>query len=128
MFFSTQARKKWDKLPLNKNGKPIIAPMHVHAGDTVQVISGDDKGKVGEVLKVMRKYGKVVVKDVNIHTRHQKPKSEGESGQIVQMEAPIDGSNVQLYSTEKNVRSRVGHKTVEGKKVRYLIKTGETLQ
>jgi len=126
---TVEAKKKWEKLPTNNNGKVVVTPLHVHTGDTVQVVAGADKGKVGEVLKVMRKYGKVVVADVNVHTRHQKPKKEGETGQIVQMEAPIASSNVMLYSKDKGVRSRVGKKTNDqGKRVRYLIKTGEVLE
>jgi len=92
-----------------------------------QVISGADKGKVGEVITVYPKTGKVVVKDVNIVTKHNKPRAQGEPGNISKEEGPIHASNVMHYSTEKGVRSRVGTRVEGGKKVRFLKKTGETL-
>ncbi|MFB2918489.1 MULTISPECIES: 50S ribosomal protein L24 [Oscillatoriophycideae] len=102
--------------------------MHVKKGDTVQVISGKDKGKVGEILRTFPKLSKVIVKGVNIKTKHVKPQQEGESGRITTYEAPIHSSNVMLYSTKQNVASRVGYTyTEEGKKVRVLKKTGEII-
>lgn len=102
--------------------------MHVKKGDTVQVISGRDKGKVGEVLKAMPKISKVVIKDVNVRTKHVKPTQEGESGRVVTFEAPIHSSNVMLYSSKEKVASRVGYIfTEEGRKVRILKRTGEII-
>jgi large subunit ribosomal protein L24 len=102
--------------------------MHVKTGDTVQVISGKDKGKVGEVIKAIPQESSVVVKNVNMKTKHVKPQAEGESGRIVTTEYPIHSSNVMLYSTKQNVASRVCYTfTQEGKKVRMLKKTGEIL-
>jgi large subunit ribosomal protein L24 len=102
--------------------------MHVKSGDTVQVIAGKDKGKVGEVLQAIPKTSQVLVKGVNIRTRHVKPRQDGESGQIVTEEAPIHSSNVMLYSEKQKVASRVGYTfTDEGKKVRVLKKTGEII-
>ncbi|MBE9230362.1 50S ribosomal protein L24 [Cuspidothrix issatschenkoi LEGE 03284] len=102
--------------------------MHVKTGDTVQVIAGKDKGKVGEVIQALPQVSKVLVKGVNIKTKHVKPQQEGESGQIVTKEYPIHSSNVMLYSTKQNVASRVCYTfTSEGKKVRMLKKTGEIL-
>lgn len=102
--------------------------MHVKSGDTVQIISGKDKGKVGEILKALPRKSQVVVKGVNIRTRHVKPRQDGESGQIVTEEAPIHSSNVMLYSEKQKVASRVGYTfTEDGKKVRVLKKTGEII-
>ncbi|MBD2664501.1 50S ribosomal protein L24 [Richelia sinica FACHB-800] len=102
--------------------------MHVKTGDTVQVIAGKDKGKVGEVIKALPQDSQVIVKGVNIKTKHVKPQQEGESGQIITREYPIHSSNVMLYSTKQNVASRVCYTfTAEGKKVRMLKKTGEIL-
>lgn len=102
--------------------------MHVKQGDTVQVISGSDKGKVGEVTKVLPKQSKVVVEGVNVKTKHAKPQQEGESGQITTFEAPIHSSNVMLYSTKEKVASRVCYTyNDDGRKVRMLKKTGEIL-
>jgi large subunit ribosomal protein L24 len=102
--------------------------MHVKKGDTVQVISGKDKGKVGEILLTLPKESKVVVKGVNMRTKHIKPRQEGESGQIVTSEAPIHSSNVMLYSEKQKVASRVCYTfNADGRKVRMLKKTGEMI-
>lgn len=102
--------------------------MHVKKGDTVQVITGRDKGKVGEILRVLPKVSKVVVKDVNVRTKHVKPRQEGESGRIMTFEAPIHSSNVMLYSSKENVASRISYTlTEDGRKVRMLKKTGEII-
>lgn len=106
----------------------VFQKMHVKTGDTIQVIAGKDKGKVGEIIKALPEISKVLVKGVNIKTKHVKPQQEGESGQIVSQEYPIHSSNVMLYSTKQNVASRVCYTfTAEGKKVRMLKKTGEIL-
>lgn len=102
--------------------------MHVKKGDTVQVITGRDKGKVGEILRTLPKKSKVVVKGVNVKTKHVKPQQEGETGQIVTIEAPIHSSNVMLYSTKQKVASRISYTfNTEGRKVRMLKKTGEII-
>ena len=108
--------------------KSVRHRMHVKKGDTVQVISGKDKAKVGEVLRVLPQKSQVVVKGVNIKTKHIKPQQEGESGQVQTYEFPIHSSNVMLYSTKQNVASRVGYTyDAEGRKVRTLKKTGEVI-
>jgi large subunit ribosomal protein L24 len=102
--------------------------MHIKKGDTVQVISGKEKGKVGEILRTLPKASKVVIKGINIKTKHVKPQQEGESGQIITFEAPLHSSNVMLYSTKQNVASRVCYTfNQEGRKVRMLKKTGEVI-
>ncbi|NDJ19330.1 50S ribosomal protein L24 [Myxacorys almedinensis] len=102
--------------------------MHVKKGDTVQVIAGSDKGKVGEIEQVFPKTSKVLIKGVNIKTKHIKPQGEGESGRIETLEYPIHSSNVMLYSEKQKVRSRVCFTvTDEGRKVRMLKKTGEII-
>ncbi len=102
--------------------------MHVRKGDTVQVMAGKDKGKVGEIVAINAKKSQVIVQGVNIRTKHVKPQAEGESGQILTKEFPIHSSNVMLYSTKQKVASRVAHTlTDDGRKVRMLKKTGEIL-
>jgi large subunit ribosomal protein L24 len=102
--------------------------MHVKTGDTVQIISGKDKGKVGEILRAIPTQSKVIVKGVNIKTKHVKPKQEGESGRVVTIEFPIHSSNVMHYSSKQNVASRICYTFNEqGRKVRMLKKTGEIL-
>ncbi len=112
----------------NQKSPPKRYKMHVKKGDTIQVISGRDKGKVGEIIDTLPKTSQVVVKGVNVRTKHVKPQQEGESGQIATFEAPIHSSNVMLYSTKEQVASRVSYSfTEEGKKVRMLKKTGEII-
>lgn len=102
--------------------------MHVKQGDTVQVISGRDKAKVGEVQKVLPKTSQVIVEGVNVKTKHIKPQGEGESGQVTTMEYPIHSSNVMLYSKKQNIASRICYTFDEsGRKVRMLKKTGEII-
>ncbi len=111
-----------------KTNQPQGYKMHVKSGDTVQVIAGKDKGKVGEILQTFPKLSKLIVKGVNIKTKHVKPQQEGESGRIVTMEGLIHSSNVMLYSTKQNVASRICYTFNEqGRKVRMLKKTGEIL-
>jgi large subunit ribosomal protein L24 len=110
------------------SSKPTRHKMHVKKGDTVQVISGSDKGKVGEVIRTIPKLSQVVVQGVNVKTKHVKPQQEGESGQIVTFEGPIHSSNVMLYSTKQKVASRICYTiNEEGRKVRMLKKTGEVI-
>jgi large subunit ribosomal protein L24 len=102
--------------------------LRIKKGDTVQVITGKDKGKTGEVLRTLPYENRVVVQGINIRTRHVKPTQEGETGRIVSEEASLHVSNVMLYSTTKQVASRV-EIVVEkdGTKKRRLKKTGEIL-
>ena len=112
----------------NQKVGQIRHKMHVKKGDTIQVISGRDKGKVSEIMKVLPKTSQVIVKSVNVKTKHVKPQQEGESGQITTFEAPIHSSNVMLYSESEKVASRICYTfTEEGRKVRKLKKTGEII-
>ena len=107
---------------------PERIKMRIKKGDTVQVISGKDKGKTGEVLRTLPYENRVVVQGINLRTRHVKPTQEGETGRIVTEEASLHASNVMVYSTAKQVASRV-EVVVEkdGTKKRRLKKTGEIL-
>ena len=96
---------------------------HVKQGDTIKVISGKDKGKIGEIVRILKNENKVVVKEVNIKRKHVKPRKEGDVGKISQFEAPIHSSNVILYNQEQQSASRVGYKTDEsGNKIRVFKK------
>ncbi|XP_028791266.1 50S ribosomal protein L24, chloroplastic [Neltuma alba] len=120
--------KRWERKECKPNSLPILHKMHVKVGDTVKVISGREKGKIGEITKIFKHNSTVIVKDTNLKTKHMKSREEGEPGQIIKIEGPIHSSNVMLYSKEQNVASRVGHKILEnGQRVRYLIKTGEII-
>jgi large subunit ribosomal protein L24 len=78
----------------------IKQKMHVRVGDKVTIISGADKNKTGEITKVYKQTGKIVVKGINFKFKHVKPNKENEVGEIKQFEAPIHHSNVKLNSTE----------------------------
>ena len=98
--------------------------LKIKKGDQVVILSGDDKGKTGEVVKAMPKENKVVVQGVNLVKRHTKP-SQTTPGGIVTKEAPIHVSNVALAKDGKP--TKVGYKTVDGKKVRVARKTGAVI-
>jgi len=103
--------------------------MHkIKKGDDVMVIAGKDKGKRGTVLKVLAD-GKLVVENVNIAKKHQKPNPmKGEQGGIVDKEMPLDASNVALYNPHSGKADRVGFKVLEdGRKVRYFKSDGEVV-
>lgn len=101
--------------------------MTIKKGDTVKVISGDNKGKIGKVLQVFVKEGRVLVEGVNIVSRHTRPSNAYPDGGIIKKEAPIALSNVMFYDTKNNVATKVGHKEVDGKKVRYAKKSDNVI-
>lgn len=101
--------------------------MFVKTGDTVKVIAGNHKGETGEVIKVLPKENKVFVEGINIVKKHQKPTGLGQEGGIVEEEAAINASNVQIVDPETGEASRVGYREEDGKKVRYSKKSGNTL-
>lgn len=74
--------------------------IHVKVGDTVQVLSGFHKNEKGEVLKINRRNGKLLIKGINFKFKHVKPNTENEIGEIKQFEAPIHHSNVKLNLKE----------------------------
>src|SRR5712692_295479 len=80
----------------------------IRKGDTVQVIAGDDRGKVGRVLSVDDEKMRVVVEKVNFVKRHTKPRRQGVQGGILEREAPIHLSNVMLYDPKSERGTRVG--------------------
>lgn len=107
------------------NPKPKL---HIKRGDTVMVISGQDKGKIGKIIASFPREGKVIVENVNMIKKHQKPKGVGRAGEIIEKEAPIFASKVMFYETAKKKPTRVGHKFLkDGKKVRVSKGSGEQI-
>ena len=100
--------------------------MHVKKGDKVRVISGKDKGKTGVILASYPKDSRVLVEGVNIVKKHSKPSQANPQGGIISFEAPIHVSNVMPIDPKSGNPTRVGHTTVDGKKVR-VAKSGELL-
>ena len=101
-----------------------MAKMHIKTGDTVVVLSGEDKGVQGEVIAVSPEEGKVIVKGVNIIHKHVKPRRQGESGGIIDAEGAIYASNVAVFCPTCKKGVRVRHEVVDGKKVRVCAKCG----
>ncbi len=105
-----------------------MANLHVKKGDTVVVLSGDDKGVKGEVIATSPAEGKVIVKAVNMIHKHVKPRKQGEAGGIVDAEGAIYASKVALYCSKCDKGVRVKVKTTEdGKKIRVCAKCGQEL-
>jgi large subunit ribosomal protein L24 len=102
--------------------------LKIKKGDEVIVIAGRDKGKIGEVLQVLDN-DRMLVNDVNIVKRHTKPNPmKGQQGGIIEMEAPINVSNVAIYNPQTKKADRVGFKSLQdGRKVRFFKSTGEVV-
>ena len=98
--------------------------MKIKKDDKVIVLSGKDKGKQGKILVADPKAGKVIVKGVNVATKHQKPQKQGQEGGIIKVETPIYASKVQLVCPKCGKGTRVAHKITDGKKVRVCKKCG----
>ncbi|MCC7004328.1 50S ribosomal protein L24 [Candidatus Nomurabacteria bacterium] len=101
--------------------------MNIKKGDNIIVISGKDKGKIGQVVKAMPKDSKIIVPGINMRKRHEKPRKSGQKGQIVEKPVPIHVSNVQIVAPGTNKGTRVGRKLVDGKNLRYAKKGGDIL-
>ena len=98
--------------------------MNIIKDDKVVVLSGKDKGKQGKVLSADPKGMKVIVEGVNVATKHQKPRKQGEEGGIIKVETPIYASKVQLVCPKCGKGTRVAHKIADGKKTRVCKKCG----
>ena len=98
--------------------------MKIKSNDKVIVITGKDKGKIGKVMSADPKGMKVIVEGVNVATKHQKPRKQGQDGGIIKVETPIYVSTVQLVCPKCGKGTRVGHKIADGKKVRVCKKCG----
>ena len=121
--------------------KSVPKKLHVKTGDTVVVISGrsnndkrsnkssqlGDKGKIGKVLKVFPKLGKVVVEGVNVKKKHLKPTQMNTQGEIVEREVPIFSSKVMLWDESVKSATRVRYEVKDGKKVRISVKSGKEI-
>jgi len=106
------------------NGKTYLKK-----NDQVEVITGKDKGRVGKILRVLVDKDKAVVERINMIKRHQKPKEMNQSGQIIEKEAPIHVSNLQLICPECTKTGRIGRKFLEdGSKVRFCKSCGESVE
>ena len=100
--------------------------MQIKKDDTVVVITGKDKGKRGKVLAAFPAKGRIIVEGVNVQTKHQK-QTRKERSDIKHVEGPIDVSNVMYWDAKAKSGSRIGHRVEGDQKVRYAIKSGQTI-
>ena len=101
--------------------------MDIRKNDAVQIIAGKDKGKTGQVIKVARSEGKIMVEGVNIVHRHMRPRTAQDKGGIIEQPALFDASNAMILCPECGKATRIGHKVVDGKKVRICKECGAVL-
>jgi large subunit ribosomal protein L24 len=105
--------------------------MKIHKNDNVIVISGNDRGKTGKVLKVFPKVSRIIIEGINLRKRHTKPSQKSPQGGIIEKEAPINASNVMLLDPKTNEPTRLGsqiildEKTGKKKRARVSRSTGE---
>ena len=104
----------------------MATKLKVKKGDKVVVITGRDKGKSGEILKVLREENRVIVQGVNLAQRHQK-QSMSQEGGIVRKELTIHVSNVALIDPKTDKPTRIGYKMDGERKVRIARRSGEAL-
>ena len=102
--------------------------MRIKKGETVQVLAGNDKGKTGEVLEVIPKDSKVVVKGINVRKKHIKPRKQGEEGGIIPLECAIDSSKVNVVCPKCGKTTRIEYKIEDDKKVRICKKCGAKIK
>lgn len=99
----------------------------IKKGDKVVILSGKDKGRSGNVVKMMPKDGKLVVEGVNVAARHRKPTQANPQGGIERSEAPLHISKVAIADPKTGKPTRVRFEEKGGKKVRVAVKSGETI-
>lgn len=103
--------------------------MKIRKGDTVKVISGVNKGKLGRVLKTFPDKNKIIVEGVNLIKRHSRPTQKNRKGGIIEKEGPIHVSNVLYFDNRTNAPARLGYRFLaDGKKVRINRKSGEIIE
>ena len=100
--------------------------LKVRTGDLVKVISGNQKGSQGKVLKVFSVKNKVIVEGVNVVKKHNKPNANNHKGGITEKELPIHVSNISLVTSDGKP-TRVGYRIEKDKKVRFSKKSGEEI-
>ena len=102
--------------------------MKIKKGDNVQVLSGNDKGKTGEVLTVIPKEDKIIVKSVNVRKKHVKARKQGEESGIIPVECAIPVSKVNIVCPKCGKATKIGYNIKENGKVRVCKKCGAKLK
>jgi len=101
--------------------------MKIKNGDTVLIISGKDKGRKAKVIKVLPEENRIVVEGANLRKKHTRPKKQGEKGQIVEIAAPFDVSNVKLFCPKCKKTTRIGYRVAKGGKFRICKKCNQEI-
>jgi len=101
--------------------------MKLKKGDNVIVISGKDKGKKGKITRVLPTKNKVVIEDINVFKKSQRPRRSNEKGEIINIAMPMNSSNVMLIGPKCGKPSRIGKKEVGGKMVRIARKSNQEI-
>lgn len=104
-----------------------MTKIKIKSGDVVRVTTGEDKGKEGTVLRVLREDNKAIVEGLNMVSKHTKPSAKNPQGGIVQKEAPIHISNLALIDPKSKEVTKVGYKIEGDKKVRFSKKSNQVL-
>ena len=102
--------------------------MKIKKGDTVAVLSGNDKGKTGEVLEVIPKTQKVIVKGVNIRKKHVKPRRQREESGIIPSEYPIHSCKVNVVCPKCGKSTKIGYRMEKDQKVRFCKKCNTVIK
>ena len=102
--------------------------MRIKKGDNVQVLSGNDKGKTGEVLEVIPKLDKIIVKGVNMRKIHVKARKQGEESGIISVECSIPSSKVNVVCPKCGKTTKVGYSIEKEQKIRVCKKCGAKLK
>ena len=105
-----------------------LVKLHVKKGDTVQILSGKDKGKQGKIISAFPSDSKVIVEGVNKVKRHSKPSLKVPNGGIISKEMPLHACKVQLVCPSCNKPTRIAHKSLNGKNARVCKKCGEVIE
>jgi large subunit ribosomal protein L24 len=121
-------RLVYRKARVVRGTEPRRHKLHVAKGDTVRVISGDDRGKEGKVLRVLPKKYRVVVEGVNLVKKHRRARSTNEQSEIVEMAAPIAASKVMLLDPKSGEPTRVRRRRdQDGTVERIAVKSGQPI-
>ena len=102
--------------------------MKIKKGDNVMVLSGNDKGKTGEIIEVIPKTNKIIVKGVNVRKKHIKPRKQGEEGGIIPTECAIHSAKVNIVCPKCGKATKIGYVEEKGEKVRVCKKCGAKLK
>ena len=103
--------------------------MKIRKGDTVRIVSGDDNGRIGKVLKTFPEANRIIVEGVNLIKRHTRPSQKNRKGGIIEKEGSVSVTNVMLFDLRTNAPARIGYRYLkDGTKVRINKKSGEIIE